>query len=147
MASHVFTEIFLHINWHTGDDLPLLKRDVEAVAHNYIRNRCRQTKGVFFQGIGGTDDHIHLALQVEPFVLVSDFIGDLKGATAHEVNQQLKRKLLAWQRGYGIVSFGKRQLPWVLGYLARQREHHATGKIFARLEATGDPSRSPAEAG
>jgi hypothetical protein len=32
------------------------------------------------------------------------------------------------------VSFGKKQLPWVLKYIANQKEHHASGRTEARLE-------------
>ena len=54
------------------------------------------------------------------------------------------------QRGYGVVSFGKRNLDWVLDYVRRQREHHAGGQVQARLEAceaTAEAESSPAEAG
>ena len=54
MSSHVFHEIYLHFNWHTKDDLPLLTSDLEPLVHDYLRQRCRQTKGVYFHGIGGT---------------------------------------------------------------------------------------------
>lgn len=32
----------------------------------------------------------------------------------------MNRKALEWQRGYGVVSFGKRNLEWVLDYVRRQ---------------------------
>ena len=38
------------------------------------------------------------------------------------------------QRGYGVVSFGKAHLDWVLDYIKHQREHHAHGRLEARLE-------------
>jgi hypothetical protein len=34
-----------------------------------------------------------------------------------------------------VVSFGKKQLPWVQDYIARQKEHHANGRLQERLEA------------
>jgi putative transposase len=63
-------------------------------------------------------------------------IGQLKGASAHEVNQQLglRDKTLQWQTGYGVVSFGTRDLEWVKEYVRNQRRHHADGKTFDRLE-------------
>lgn len=145
MSVRVYSEIYLHLTWHTDDDAAVLHGEVEAYVHSYLRNRCRQTKGVFFHGIGGTDTHIHLAIQVEPLVLISDFAGELKGGAAHEANGHFRRKLLGWQRGYGVVSFGKRNLPWILDYLAKQREHHASNTTFRRLEMDG--MGSPAEAG
>src|SRR5262249_19101058 len=110
--------------------------------------RCRGTKGVYFHGIGGTETHIHLAVNIEPFVCISDLVGDLKGACSFEINQQQRRKALEWQRGYGVVSFGKRKLGWVLQYNANQKEHHARGRVQDRLERTngeeeGEAGESP----
>jgi hypothetical protein len=32
------------------------------------------------------------------------------------------------------VSFGTRDLPWVIEYIRNQREHHARGTVHERLE-------------
>ena len=77
---------------------------------------------------------MHLAVNIEPFVTISDFVGDLKGACSHDINKSRHMKVLEWQRGFGVVSFGKRQLAWVLKYIADQKEHHARGSIQERLE-------------
>ena len=50
------------------------------------------------------------------------------------MNQKLGSKLLEWQTGYGIVSFGTRDLEWVKAYVENQRERHGSGKIVERLE-------------
>ena len=136
MSSHVFHEIYLHFNWHTKQDRPLLTPRLEPLVHGFLRERCRNTKGVYFHGIGGTATHVHLAVNIEPFVCISDLVGDLKGACSFEINQQERFKALEWQRGYGVVSFGKKNLDWVLHYIAHQKEHHARGRIQARLERT-----------
>lgn len=63
-------------------------------------------------------------------------IGQFKGYSAHEVNSQVGRgdKILEWQASYGVVSFGTRDLPWVLAYVCNQKEHHARGTTQDRLE-------------
>ena len=134
MSSHVFHEIYLHLNWHTKADSPLLTPTVEPIVHKFITERCRKAEGVYFHGIGGTATHVHLAINIEPQVCISDLVGDLKGACSYELNQQKRFKALEWQRGFGVVSFGKKQLGWVQEYIANQKEHHAAGKIQRRLE-------------
>jgi len=136
MSSHVFHEIYLHFNWHTKQDQPQLTPRLEPGVHEFLRARIRHTKGVYFQGIGGTETHVHLAVNIEPFVCLSDFIGDLKGASSFEINKRERFKALEWQRGYGVVSFGKKNLDWVLRYIANQKEHHARGRIQEWLERT-----------
>ena len=134
MSSHVFHEIYLHVNWHVKDDRPTLNPDVEPLVHGLIKGRCRKIKGVYFHGIGGTETHVHLAVNIEPHVTISELVQDLKGGSSHDLNAQLGRKELYWQRGYGVVSFGKNNLEWVLRYLADQKVHHAKGRAEDRLE-------------
>jgi putative transposase len=135
MSSHVYHEIYLHLNWHTKQDYPALTGNVEELAHAMILAKCRAMKGVYVHGIGGTDTHIHLAVSIEPFVAISEFVQEVKGASAFEVNKRTALKALEWQRGYGVVSFGKGNLDWVLDYVRSQREHHATQRTKSRLEA------------
>ncbi len=86
--------------------------------------------------IGGIENHLHIAVAIPPTLTPSEFIGQLKGGSSHDVNQAIGRrdKTLQWQAGYGIVSFGTRRLDWVVDYIRNQREHHAQGSIHDRLE-------------
>jgi len=134
MSAHVFHEIYLHFNWHTKGDSPLLTPTLEPIVHEFLQSRCQSTNGVYFHAVGGTATHVHLAIHIEPQICISDLVGDLKGACSFEINKQKRFKALEWQRGFGVVSFGRKQLPWVNDYIARQKEHHQTGRVQARLE-------------
>lgn len=50
------------------------------------------------------------------------------------MNRNFERSTLEWQHGYGVVSFGTRDLKWVVDYVTNQKEHHAKGNVFERLE-------------
>jgi len=63
MSSHVFHEIYLHLNWHTKGDLPLLNGDLEILAHRQLQDKCRRVKGAYLHGLGGTDT-CHARLEV-----------------------------------------------------------------------------------
>jgi putative transposase len=107
---------------------------VEQVVHSLLIERCRKSKGIFLHGIGGTETHVHLAAAIEPQVTISEMVKDLKGGSSFDTNQALGADTLGWQRGYGVVNFGLRNLPWVLEYIAHQKEHHARSKVVDRLE-------------
>jgi len=134
MSRNYYSEINLHVTWHTKESSPLLVPKVEAIVHHYLRGRCINTPGVFVHEVGGIETHVHLALSIAPTVQISEFIGQLKGSSAHEVNQKLGRKVVEWQAGYGVVSFGSRDLAWVVDYVRNQRDRHARGKVEDRLE-------------
>jgi len=146
MARNYYSEINLHITWHTKESSPLLIPKVEAIAHHYLRGRCINTPGVFIHEIGGIETHVHLCITIPPTLLISDFVGQIKGSSSHEVNQKLSYKALEWQAGYGVVSFGTRDLPWVKEYVRNQRERHARGKLEDRLERITALETEPATA-
>jgi REP element-mobilizing transposase RayT len=148
MSHNYFSEINLHIVWHTKGSSPLLTPDVERVTHRILRARATATPGVDLHAIGGIETHIHVCVSVPPTLLLSDWIGRLKGGSAHDVNQHfaLRQKVIQWQAGYGVVSFGLRDLEWVRAYVLNQREHHQRGTVFERLEMIAAPDAAPAQA-
>ncbi len=145
MARNYYSEINLHLTWHTKGSLPLLTAAVEPLAHRYVRHKLVSMEGVFVHEIGGTETHIHVIVTIPPTVLISDLAGQVKGAASHEVNQQVARgsKAIEWQAGYGVVSFGTRDLDWVKGYVRNQRDHHARGTTFDRLERVTEMESKP----
>jgi putative transposase len=136
VSNNFYCEVNLHVNWHTKENLPLLNPAVEQFVHRFLRQKIVDTPGVFVHQIGGTENHVHVVLTIPPTVLISDLIGQLKGASSHEANFQMGRgdKILQWQTGYGVVSFGTGDLEWVKKYVANQKEHHAKGAVYERLE-------------
>ena len=68
--------------------------------------------------MGGTENHLHLLIQIEPIICLAKWIGKIKGPGSHEMNERIGRGTLQRQRGYGAVSFAKRDLPAVLRYVA-----------------------------
>ncbi len=140
MSLRAYSEINLHFVWRVKDNSPILRDEVEAQLRRFIRGRSFDTSGMFFHEIGGTDDHVHLVVSVPPALTPSEWVGEVKGSSSHYVNHEIvNRKLLSWQGGYGVVSFGSRDLPWVVDYVRKQREHHASGRTFERLERIDPP--------
>lgn len=144
MSRNYYSEIHLHIVWHTKDSAPLLTPQVEPFVHRYLKQRLVNTPGAFVHEVGGTETHVHLAVSIVPTVLISELVGQLKGSSSHETNRQFPRqKAMEWQTGYGVVSFGTRALGWVCEYVRNQKEHHARGTVHDRLERVVTPDGGP----
>ena len=141
MSDNYYSEINLHLVWHTNLSHPFLKPDVEAMTITALREKAASLGNNYVHEIGGTENHIHLAVSIEPTVTISELIGMLKGYSSHEVNRRvgLGRTVLQWQTGYGVVSFGTRNLDWIKEYIRNQKERHAGGKVQDRLERITDP--------
>ena len=131
MPSNAFCEIYLHLTWHTKSHCAVLRGSVEDRVHGFLRARIAETPEAFIYEVGGIDDHVHLAVRIGPSLKISDWIGELKGSSTHYLNRHLRRRIpFAWQRGYGAVSFGKKDLPFVVDYIRRQKEHHRRARTF-----------------
>lgn len=121
--------------WHTKDNLPLLTPPVQTATYKYLTHRALKTPEALVHAIGGIDDHVHIAVSLPPTVELAKWIGELKGSSSHEINHgPCGRGSLAWQTGYGVVSFGRGDLPWVMDYINNQRNHHNAGSAEDRLE-------------
>jgi putative transposase len=134
MSRNVYSEINLHFTWHVKDNFPVISEAIEPGLYRFLLSYALKTDGLIFHEVGGTEDHVHIAVTVPPTVTPSEWIGKLKGASSHYVNHELvNRKLLDWQRAYGVLSFGTKDLQWVINYIRHQKEHHAKGTTVDRL--------------
>ena len=142
MPKKVYSEINLHITWHTKNNNPVLTDSIEHRVHHYLEHAARKTKNVSFHAVDGTENHVHLAVTVPPGLLISEWIGKLKGGSSFYINHEIaNRKLLDWQQGYGVVSFGTKDLKWVVDYVKNQKQHHAQGTANKRLERSDEDEK------
>ena len=90
---------------------------------------------VFIHFINSMDDHIHLAVSIPPKIAIADFVKFVKGSSAHFVNRELNFLVpFVWQRGYGVLSFGQKNLNTILAYIQNQKSHHTSGTTISYLE-------------
>jgi putative transposase len=142
MSTAAYSEINFHITWHTKNSLPMITPAIKERLYHYITHKGIGTSGAYLHAIGGIETHIHVAVSTYPEILMSKWIGELKGGSSYYINHEVEAKALEWQRGYGIVSFGTKDLTWVVEYIKNQKEHHRKGSIYERLEKyTADDER------
>jgi len=108
MSDAVYSEINFHITWHTKNSLPMIRERIEDRLYHYLTHRILETPGVRLHAIGGIETHVHIGLSAPPNLLISDYIGQLKGSSSHYINHEIEPKALQWQRGYGIDLRDKR---------------------------------------
>ena len=107
----------------------MIDSKMQADLFAFLKNKIVETRGAYFHAIGGIETHVHIGCSVKPSVHIDEWVGQVKGASSFEMGKGLQ-----WQAGYGIVSFGTKDLKWVVDYVRDQREHHSRGTIFDRLE-------------
>lgn len=139
MRKNVYSEINLHITWHTKNNNPVLVDSIENRTNHHLEHVARETRGIYLHAVGGIADHVQLAVTVPPTLLISEWIGKLKGGSSFHINHEIaNRKLLDWQEGYGVVSFGTKDLKWVIKYVKNQKAHHDLRTTSRRLETSNE---------
>jgi REP element-mobilizing transposase RayT len=75
--------------------------------------------------IGGMPDHIHMAIGLPPTLAVSKALQQIKGGSSKWVKETFPTLYqFAWQDGYGAFAVSKSNLPALVRYIERQKEHH-----------------------
>jgi len=133
-----YWRLFYHITWSVKDRLPLIEPEWKARLYAALSAKARDL-GAKVHAIGGTADHMHMALSVPPSVALSRVAGELKGSSAHFVNHELGLDHhFSWQSSFCVVSFGERSLPMVVRYIHDQEKHHDQGNTDSLFESDGD---------
>ena len=131
----VFYVMYYHIIWGTKYRQPFITRQLEPVIFYAIQDKSRQFKAEI-HGLNAVDDHVHVAVTIPPAVAVFEWVREVKGLSAHEVNRAFTDldTTFKWQGGYSVLTFGKKVLPFVVNYILNQKQHHQQQTTLDYLE-------------
>lgn len=134
-----FQVCFYHVVWATRNREPSIAAEIERIVFMAIQNKSDQLHSPI-HALNAVEDHVHVAVSISLSVSVANWVKQVKGVSAFEVNTTYPDlpSRFAWQKGYGILTFGAKQLPFVKQYIERQKEHHRSQTIETYLERTED---------
>jgi REP element-mobilizing transposase RayT len=131
---HTFHQLYYHFAWATQGRLSLIDRSWRPQLLEIIHNEAKLRGGVPIRH-NAMPDHAHLLVRLPPTITVSEFIGQVKGATSFQVNREIRPRVkLKWQDGYGVVTLRKDELKKVSLYIDNQEEHHHRNRLSELLE-------------
>jgi putative transposase len=80
-------------------------------------------------------DHVHVALSIPPSLAPAHLIGEMKGASSHQVNATaVSPDTFHWQSAYGLLTVSPKDLVFVVRYIENQKQHHAEQSVVEALE-------------
>ncbi|GAB5494057.1 MAG: IS200/IS605 family transposase [Phototrophicaceae bacterium] len=134
-----FYVCYYHVVWATKYRMPLITPQIEKLIFYSIEKKSEQLKCPIHI-MNTVADHIHIAVTIPPSKAVWEWIRDTKGITAHNINSEFPNQdeVFKWQKGYGVLTFGKKTLPYISDYIAKQKEHHASNTVEPYLEYIPD---------
>ncbi len=126
--------LYLHLVWATWDRLPLITSSIERRLYRNIENEARKM-GCTVLALNGTLDHVHLVISFPATVTIANLVKQVKGVSSHFVNETLQPEAqFKWQGGYGAFTVSRWDLPKIVRYVKRQKEHHAEDDLWSELE-------------
>ncbi len=129
-----YWRLLYHVIWGTKNRAPLLTQEIEKNLFGYLRGKAYAINCNII-AINGVEDHIHLAITIPPAIAVARAVGRLKGASAYHLNQNFPlAPYFAWQSSYGVLPLSEKDLVYVVGYIDRQKQHHAANLLEDQFE-------------
>jgi putative transposase len=126
--------LYLYLVWTTWDRFSLITPDIERRLYRNIESEARGM-GCSVLALNGTSDHVHLVTSFPATVTIADVVKQVKGVSSHFVNETLQPEAqFKWQGGYGAFTVSRWDLPKIIRYVKRQKEHHAADDLWLELE-------------
>jgi putative transposase len=134
-----FWRCFYHFIWTTKNRAALITPDIEPSIFNSIAAKSSASECPIL-AINAVADHIHVAVCIPPKIAAADWLKNVKGSSTREVNAMFPDlpEHFYWQQSYGVLTFGAKNLDFVVDYIRRQKAHHANQELEAYLERTED---------
>ncbi len=130
--------VYAHITWATWDRVESIDESVERAVFAIFGERIRSLRCAPL-AIGGTASHVHLCVRLHPAVPIAEVVRSAKSASSLVVDRDLRPDTpFRWQGGYGVVSIREEDLPRVVEYVERQKEHHTANTVLDVLERTDE---------
>ncbi len=134
-----YVKCFYHAIWATKNRQPIINHEIKALLLSSIRLKSLEMRCPILE-LNAVENHVHVAVCIVPNVAAAEWFRHVKGLSAHAINANFVDldSPFKWQEGYGLVTFGEKNLPFVQSYIVHQQEHHANRNIFPKLEEIDD---------
>ena len=130
--SHTYVQNVIHVAFSTKHRSKFISKEFQPRLWAYVAGICKN-HGIFVHAVGGTDDHIHLLIQIPAPLSVAKAVLAIKSNSSRWANEQGNK--FAWQQGYAAFSVSSSSVPAVVRYVQNQESHHAKMNFEAELVA------------
>lgn len=132
-----FSRCYFHIIWTTKNRNPLITPEIQELFVKLTKMKCHELECQLF-AINTMADHIHIAVSMPPKLAPAHFIKHVKGTSSRNINITFTDlpTQFGWQNSYGILTFGVKNLDFVVNYFKNQQTHHVNQATYADLEQT-----------
>ncbi len=130
--SHTYVQNVIHVVFSTKYRSKSISKELKPRMWAYVTGICKN-HGIFVHAVGGTDDHIHLLIQIPAPLSVAKAVLAIKSNSSRWANEEGNK--FAWQQGYAAFSVSSSSVAAVVRYIQNQELHHAKMDFEAELVA------------
>jgi len=120
--SSTYLSLYYHLVFSTKNREPSISAEWRGKLHEYLGGSVNGLKGQSL-GVGGTDDHVHLLVQLTATHRLADFMRELKKGSSFWAMEN-GTTAFAWQEGYAALTVSASAVADVRRYIQTQEEHH-----------------------
>lgn len=121
-----YTSLLYHIIFRTKHGKNTIPEQHEKELYAYIMGIISNKKSKLYR-IGGTENHIHLLVDIHPTFAVSDFMKELKEYSSKWMSNNLKfLDFEGWAISFAAFTYSLRDKQTIIDYIKNQKEHHKT---------------------
>ncbi len=122
--ANTYTALHYHVVFSTKHRERWITPDIESRIWSYLGGIARDND-MRALCIGGIEGHVHLLLGAPPTMAPAKAAQLIKGASSKWIHDTFSDlRAFAWQDGYGAFTVSKSNIPGVIDYIQKQREHH-----------------------
>ena len=121
--SSTYLSLYYHLVFSTKDRQPSIHSDWRSRLHEYLGGTVNHLGGQSL-GVGGTNDHVHLLVELKATHCVANFMRELKKASSSWIRDEISSAAFAWQKGYAALTVSASIVPTVRRYIENQEDHH-----------------------
>jgi REP element-mobilizing transposase RayT len=131
--SQSLARVLVHIVFSTRDRKPFLTDAIRGEMHAYLATVASEAENVSLR-IGGTADHVHVALFLARTDTVAKVVERLKVSSSKWIKAKGPEfARFSWQKGYAVFSVGLGDRTALLGYIDNQATHHQRRDFQAEM--------------
>ena len=122
--ANTYASLYYHVVFSTKNRQTWLDGEIVERVWAYIGGIARRHELTALQ-VGGIEDHVHALVMAPASYAPSQIAQYLKGDSSKWIHQEIPSlRGFAWQDGYGAFTVSKSNVPDVIRYIQKQREHH-----------------------
>ncbi|MDR0695131.1 MAG: IS200/IS605 family transposase [Prevotellaceae bacterium] len=121
-----YTRLLYHIVFRTKYGKPTIPEAHEKELYAYIMGIVNNKKSKLYR-IGGTENHIHLLVDIHPTIALSDFMKELKEYSSKWLAKNPNfPDFECWAVSFAGFTYSLKDKQTIFNYIKNQKAHHKT---------------------